>query len=239
MAGRLAVGLALVAMMSSAASAEPEPPAIAEPPADVERPPDVERPADVQPPPNVEQPEGRRVRTFRVVPTGLPLEQPLRRFMILGVGLGQVSRLSDVPPTDFSAWSFQYGQRLGRGFHLVEQAEVFSASGTGLEDYAAFSLGIRWRPFEPRPRWRPPNVVVPGRQDDWTALYVKANVGLGLRIRTDDEVVYAPVGVFALGYQPIQGVDWAFGFEVREQVARYDEGYQRGFSVLMTFQLSD
>ena len=175
-------------------------------------------------------------------------EPPVHRFLILGWGESGWSRLSDVAPSGGLGVTFQFGQRLRARLHLVEEVDFsgygsYSPDPTVREDHAALLVGIRWTPFHARRR--DPSFPVspyPMLYSDFLAFYVKASVGAGFSERSSsaaDLTTWTPVASAALGYLFAQGRDWAFGFEAREQVAHFSEGFQRDWAILLVAQVSD
>lgn len=177
---------------------------------------------------------------------------PPRRYLSIGLGLGGVSRDGDVPPTQGRSYRVQLGQRIGRGLHVVEEIASFGSGyispfrPEASETHSAFGVGIRWTPFAPRPRrgslFR---AVTPAAFVDTTAFYVTGLVGANARNRetrtTGDptlDVAWSPMASVALGLQALQGHDWGFGPEFREQLAYYDGELQRGWMVTFVVHMN-
>jgi hypothetical protein len=172
--------------------------------------------------------------------------QPVHRFFIIGVGFGGWSRLSTLPPNGGSAFSFQLGQRLWQGLHLVEQVDVIGpafSSDAGLrEDHGALLVGIRWTPFHSERRLVPGSKPFPNEYLDFLALYARLSLGAGVTERstpTSHATIWLPTGSAALGYLPLQGRDWALGYEARLALTHFNEGFQRDWDLMIVAQLSN
>ncbi|MDB4958417.1 MAG: hypothetical protein JWO36_5986 [Myxococcales bacterium] len=179
-------------------------------------------------------------------PTPASVDPTPRRFFAFGYGWGGESRLANAARSyNMGAIAFQFGQRLGPGLQLVEQFDTTPESqpfpgSTLWESHVVFLAGVRWAPFAPRPRWQPSSLLFPTKYFDSTAFYVGASAGAGLRDRrlaNMDVSTGTPVVAAHLGYIPLQGRDWALGYEWREQLEHYSDGFQRGWSLLMTVEL--
>jgi hypothetical protein len=76
---------------------------------------------------------------------------------------------------------------------------------------------------------------------DVAALFVTAVVGANMRERIagmTTETAWSPMASLSLSYLMLQGHDWAFGSEFREQLAHYDGRIQAGWQVLITADLN-
>jgi hypothetical protein len=77
---------------------------------------------------------------------------------------------------------------------------------------------------------------------DVAAFFVTAVVGANVRERTiagmTTETAWSPMASLSLSYLMLQGHDWAFGSEFREQLARYEAHIQRGWQLLITADLN-
>jgi hypothetical protein len=187
-----------------------------------------------------------------VAPSCVRCESSPRSFLGVAFGLGGVSRIGNVPPTGGSSWRFQLGQRLAHGLHLVEEID---AIGSGYispyptntaEQHLAMGAGIRWTPFKPRRHRTALFAGALGPFTDILAFYLTAVVGADLRGRITqttptesvEESAWSPMASLALGLAEIQGNDWSFGPEFREQIAYFDGHVQRGWMLLITIHLN-
>ena len=176
-----------------------------------------------------------------------PLERDATpsRLFVLGIGFGGVSRMAEVAPTGGFAWTLQFGERVGCGLHLTEEYSAmgpgpYSPDATVSEAHATFLLGLRWTPFRANPRPQSPMFLYPGRYVDMTAFYVKPSIGFGFRERTSmqmDHIDWTPIAAVHVGYVPVQGNDWALGFELREQLEHFNDGLQHGWTFLGLVQV--
>jgi hypothetical protein len=163
----------------------------------------------------------------------------------VGFGYAGVSRLADAAPSRGQAVTLQFGQSVGTRFDLIEeyygiQSTRYSSDPSAEQGYGIASIGCRWRPFESSPSDGPPHWYFPFRRVDITYLYTKAMVGIGWRSQHfvgTDNVTLGPAAGFALGYLLLQGRDYAFGVEMREQVMHFDEGFQRAWGVIVLAEL--
>jgi hypothetical protein len=172
-----------------------------------------------------------------------PTEEPTPQFfLVLAAGMGGVSRLADAAPGQAMTFGLQFGQRLGRRLHLVEELDVldsfpYTPDLSISEDHATFLMGVRWAPFRADPR-RVGGVFGPAY--DATAFFVKGTVGAGFRERrstTTDVTHWTPIVAAHLGWTPWRGRDWAFGWEFREELGHYAEGFQRDWAFIMLAEL--
>ncbi len=181
--------------------------------------------------------------------SGIRCETSPRKFFSLSLGIGGVSRNGDVPPTQGWTYRLQLGQRIHHNLHLVGEVSWSDAgyvspysTYTG-ENHWSLGAGVRWMPFEPAPR-RGPSFVFPGPFVDVRAWYLTAMVGADLRDRfnqsdSTEDTAWSPMTSLAIGLLEIQGHDWSFGPEFREQVAYYDGHLQRGWMLLFAAHLNE
>ena len=185
-------------------------------------------------------------------PAGGTWETSPRKFLSLAFGFGGLSRVGNAPPTRGPSWRMQFGQRLGHGLHLVEEVNSLGSDYLSpapidfSEVHTSFGTGIRWTPFEPRPHpssaWGP----FPGRYVDVRAFYLTTVIGADVRDRTTqseldqttEHVSWSPMASVAVGLLEIQGEDWSLGPEFREQLARYDGQFQRGWQLFFAIHLN-
>jgi hypothetical protein len=139
----------------------------------------------------------------------------------------------------------QLGQRLTKNLVLVEQG-LFSweeAKNVGptmiRENRMVLTAGLRWTPFRPAPNLG--TLWAPWRYYDPKAVYVRAGVGVDIRDRTTFAAMKTttqltgPVAELAIAWLPLQGRDYALGYEVRAAAARHDGDihYDAGIAVVL------
>ncbi len=169
--------------------------------------------------------------------------------------IDRLSGVGEVPSIEAVSIQLELGQRLAHGLHLVERVTVlqgpdyFTALGADAsEAYVTFAAGVRWTPFEPRPRrtrsgWMP----FPGSYGDVRALCLTEVIGADGRDRVTtlpagswtESLRWAPMASLALSWLLIQGRDWAFGPELRGQLAYFDHQVQTGWALGWAFELRE
>ena len=162
-----------------------------------------------------------------------------RFFISLGLGRGGASRVGDAAAFSGTAVRLQVGQRLAHGLHLIEDFDENSAESLTLFDtserQSSIAAGLRWSPFERDPKRGNLGYL------DKRAFYVDGLVGAADRVRVtegDQVSTWAPMASVAIGWVPWQGLDWSLGYEVREQVSRFDGQFQFGWQVLIVTHLN-
>ncbi|MCX5742558.1 MAG: hypothetical protein NT062_08685, partial [Proteobacteria bacterium] len=164
-----------------------------------------------------------------------PPETSPRLFLSVGSGIGN----------RWKTWRAQLGQRLTHGLHLVEELDslgsVHTSSDT-LEEFGSFGAGVRWTPFEPRPR---PSPIPLASFIDVRAVYLTVVVGAAVRDRltttmtTSSEVIaWSPMASLAVGLLELQGHDWTLGPELRGQRARFDGRLMRDWQLMIALHLN-
>jgi hypothetical protein len=178
-----------------------------------------------------------------------PCETSPRLYISFSTGFGGASRVGVTPPVGGFSWRLQVAERLAHGLHLVEEyneigSDYLSPAPIGTsEDHGSIGVGVRWTPFEPQPR---PSHFPFAPYMDVHAFYLTAVVGADVRDRlaqtsptqTTDQTAWSPMASLALGVLELQGHDWSIGPEFREQLARFDGHFQRGWQLLFAIHLN-
>jgi hypothetical protein len=161
---------------------------------------------------------------------------------IYGLAFGGVSRLGDAAPSSGLPWTLQFGERLGRGLYLTEELETldgltYSPDPTVGESRVTLLAGVQWFPFRPHPQRNPLHFP---RYLDPNAWYLSASIGWCWRDRVSmmtDTVTSTPAVAAEIGVLPLQGMDWALGYQFREQLEHYSDGFQRSWALTVVVQL--
>lgn len=167
-------------------------------------------------------------------------------FLSIGWGLGEL-KTQGQPMEGMALTTLQLGQCIGVRFHITEQYVGFWPPATlgnpAIQNgYSAILAGVRWTAIGTTPKassvlgW-----AIPG---DGVAkeLYLQLSIGVMFADQstyqpslnstdTTDTSNIGPSGALSVGILPIQGQNYAFGIEGREQLSRLDGGYQHGFSL--------
>lgn len=147
----------------------------------------------------------------------------------LGLGLGRVVRAGDSPNGTDYVWSVQYGARIATHFIIGGTAVGTGsiASPVRKDQFRAFLLTVRYTPWAD-------TIALPGprtslfRLFDPRSVFVQLEAGAMVRFRTvfdsedDSSTRLRPVVGLSLGWLPYQGRDYALGFSLRADVARFD-----------------
>ena len=157
---------------------------------------------------------------------------PLHKSFI-AVGFGDRFGLKSEDLKDAPLISVDVGQRVFDSIHLIEQVTSssgvsYSSSGSTHDTISDWSIGARWTPqFQPRRSQR--YFWSPYRHYDLASLFFEGTVGLAIRQREVFDVAsgrakatkLGGTGRAGVGYLPMQGRDYAFGFIARGAVTRY------------------
>ncbi len=173
-----------------------------------------------------------------------PLEDHVRWFFVLGVGFGGESRLGDVAPWRGNAWTFKVGERLGSRLQLVETLNAlgpgsFSPDPAVTEEQDTLTLALRWTLREPSRYTTGESSLAIFRH---ASLYLEAGAGVNLRSRysiTASDTTTRPIAAVTFGALFWSRRSWAFGEELREQVAPYGAGVQRSWDGLLLLQVTN
>lgn len=153
-------------------------------------------------------------------------------FLVVGFG----SRFVSKPHSSAESAELidvELGQRLGNAVHLIEQAVTssdvsYAASESTFEILSDVSVGIRWTP--PLQRRRSASFWgSPFRYTDVAAVFFEGTAGVAIRQREffnaatgkANATQVGGTGRAGVGWLPMQGDDYAFGFIGRGAVTRY------------------
>ncbi|HEV7554080.1 MAG TPA: hypothetical protein VGO00_01430 [Kofleriaceae bacterium] len=186
----------------------------------------------------------RRLVAVAIVVAPLSARADDLGFIALGVGMEVLTR--DASSDNLGGGLLELGQAIHPRLRLVESIEGTSGvidrdMPIVRESHVAATMGLRWIPFAPAAA-EPTFSLSP--HIDATAIFVEARVGIDVRERSpygapdlESSTGLGPVGVAALGYEPVQGRGYGVGVELAEHVSYFTDGYQRGLTVEIVAQL--
>ncbi len=139
-----------------------------------------------------------------------------------------------------AAFRFGFGQRLTSTVSLLEDVTaVIPLEGARdtprAVQHADLGVGVLWLPLTSTTR--PGTMFTP--LYDPSSLIIKLSGGVSVRDASNsDAAAYGPMLSTSFGYLPFQGLDYAFGLEVRGVLALFEGEPSASVDALLTVQLA-